>query len=478
MVRRAIGGAAFLVLATAGGASAAFLAAGSSAPSASSTSAPAQTAPTGPVTTVTTSAASTTLVVTGHGYGHGVGMGQWGAYGYALHGWSAADIISHYYPGTTIERDPPVKVRVLLADQAPSVSVGSIAPWRVVDAAGKRLTLPAGTRDLRPRARLRGKKLAFPLTVKPGKAPLEAGVTSYHGNMIVVSNGTTLELVNVVSLESYLDGVVASEVPSSWPPAALEAQAIAARSYAVAQIQSGLTKGPFDLYSDSRSQVYGGIAAETPAANAAVAATTGEIVLYDGKVATTYFSASSGGETMSSADANGVPVPYLVSVPDPYDTLSPYHDWGPLLLSATGAGKVFGLKGALADVTIVTDSSGRVASATIVGTAGRVTLSGPQVQDDLGLRSTWFEFGLLELTPPRGPIAAGAAVTLFGIVHGLSGATLETRGADGVWSTVTRVEPDADGVFSAQVSPRRTTLYRVAAENVRGGQIEVRVRQA
>ena len=147
-------------------------------------------------------------------------------------------------------------------------------------------------------------------------------------------------------------------MPSTWPNAALEAQAIAARSYALAQIRSVPAASPFDLYADSRSQVYGGINAETPAVTKAVTATRNLVVLFHGKVATTYFSASSGGETMSAAEATGTPVPYLVAVPDPYDTLSPYHDWGPVLLSAADAAKALGLHGGLDDLVSDTRPDG------------------------------------------------------------------------------------------------------------------------
>ena len=156
-------------------------------------------------------------------------------------------------------------------------------------------------------------------------------------------------------------------MPSTWPEAALEAQAIAARSYALAQIRSVPAASPFDLYADTRSQVYGGIDAETPAVDeGGDGDRRNRVVLYHGKVATTYFSASSGGETMSAAEATGTPVPYLVSVPDPYDTLSPYHDWGPVLLSAADAAKALGLHGGLDDLVTTLDPTGRVASATTV----------------------------------------------------------------------------------------------------------------
>jgi stage II sporulation protein D len=143
--------------------------------------------------------------------------------------------------------------------------------------------------------------------------------------------GQYLRVVNVVALESYLQGVVAGEVPYSWPAEVLKAQAVAARSYALANLVEGK---PFDLYSDVRSQVYLGVAGEKPSTNEAVADTAAEVVLYGGKVATTYYFSTSGGKTASALDVFGFDVPYLKSRPDPWDKASPHHRWGPVLLGA------------------------------------------------------------------------------------------------------------------------------------------------
>ncbi|HLK44988.1 MAG TPA: SpoIID/LytB domain-containing protein, partial [Acidimicrobiales bacterium] len=189
----------------------------------------------GPTTTttptVTTSSAPTTLVVTGHGFGHGVGMGQWGAYGYALHGWSYAQILAHYYPGTTIGLDPPVTVRVLLAAGTSSLALASASPWRLVDGAGQTLALPPGRLVVPASLKLAGRTFTAPLTFQPGSTPLQVGGSAYGGTIVVISDGKRLQVVNHVGLEPYLDGVVGCEMPGSWPSAALEAQAIAARSY-------------------------------------------------------------------------------------------------------------------------------------------------------------------------------------------------------------------------------------------------------
>ncbi len=332
-----------------------------------------------------------TLAITGHGWGHGVGMSQWGAYGYALHGWDAAQILLHYYPGTELGTHPGTLARVLLVDGAASAALGSAAPWRVVDAAGTKLKLPAGDLRLPASLKLQGKPLVSPLTFRPGKARVEVDGRPYRGSLTVISDGTKLEVVNVVRLESYLEGVVGEEVSPTWPAAALEAQAIAARSYALSQLARADAASPFDLYADGRSQVYGGIDAESPAITDAVTATARRVVLYDGAVATTYFSSSSGGLTAASDDTIGFPVPYLVSVPDPWDTYSPYHDWGPIVMSTRAAAKELGLRGPLVDLELESAPDGRVISATATTAEKTVTLTGAQLRDALGLRSSWFQ---------------------------------------------------------------------------------------
>ncbi len=187
--------------------------------------------------------------------------------------------------------------------------------------------------------------------------PISVDGAPYRGKLTVSATGKLVQVIDVVGLEQYLKAVVPSEVPSNWPPEALKAQAVAARSYALANLAKGR---PFDLYSDTRSQVYGGIDAESAATNAAVAATRGQVVLYNGTVADTLFFSTSGGRTASALEATGTAVPYLVSVPDPYDTLSPYHDWGPVLMDAAKAAKELKLSAPISDVELQNGPSGRV----------------------------------------------------------------------------------------------------------------------
>ena len=224
-------------------------------------------------------------------------------------------------------------MRVLLAEGRRAVTISSTLPFVATDATGATFKLPKGALTLRADLKLPSESgpvsALQPLVLRPAKkGVLGLDGRLYRGKLEVVPQGEFLRVVNVAALESYLQGVVAGEVPYTWPAEALKAQAVAARSYALASLVKGK---PFDLYSDPRSQVYLGVAGEKASTTQAVTATAGEVVLYGGKVATTYYFSTSGGKTASAADVFGFDVPYLVSRPDPWDKLSPYHRWGPVL---------------------------------------------------------------------------------------------------------------------------------------------------
>lgn len=422
-------------------------------------------------TTVTT-AATSVLAISGHGYGHGLGLSQWGAYGYALHGWTYERILAHYYSGTTIGPSTVSKVRVLLA-QGKSATIGSLGPWSVTDATGTRVTLGPSSLKLGPAlaaAPLAG--LTPPLTFS-GSQPLSVGSGTYRGKLVVSREGASLDVVDLVSLEQYLRGVVPAEMPSNWPAAALEAQAVAARSYALANRTAGR---PFDLYADSRSQVYGGVAAEAPATTAAVEATKGQVVLYAGKVADTLFFSTSGGETASSLDSTGVAIPYLISVPDPYDTLSPYHDWGPELFDATKVAQSLQLQAPIDGLDTIDNASGRVQTLQVTSANDSVvTLTGNEARAALDLPSTWFTPSLLELKPASGRMTYGGAVSLTGLLLGTSGVVLEARPAGRAWAAAGTLDPGPDGRFSDIVKPRSSTSYRLAWGSVRAGLVKITV---
>jgi stage II sporulation protein D len=418
----------------------------------------------------------TTFAISGHGWGHGVGMAQWGAYGYALHGFTYDMILAHYYPGAQLGPTPPQLVRVLVGASLRTVTVGSDSPFRVKDSSAVVHRLEPGSYTLGPGLKIQGNRLPGPMTFLPGATPLRLA-HPYRGSLIVTADATgkTMHVVDRLSLENYTRGVVSQEVPMDWPAAALEAQAVAVRSYALAHRAAG---PDFDVYADGRSQVYGGVEAETPSTDAAVLATKGEVLLYDGKVADTFFSSSSGGRTaaLTQVFPNETPVPYLVSVPDPYDTLSPYHNWGPVPIGAAFASRQLGVVGVTA--LQPQPATGRASVVLVTGATGQVPLPASFVRIQLGLRSTWWSgVGVLTLARPAGVAAPGASIQLTGVVTGVAGpVTLEQRTPDTPdWLTGPAMTLAADGSFSVSVVPQGTTLYRLAAAKLKGAVLRVPV---
>jgi stage II sporulation protein D len=427
----------------------------------------------GSAETTTVSTAPSVLVVTGHGWGHGLGMSQWGAYGYARHGFAYNRILAHYYPKTTLAHAAGRTLRVLVA-QGKSVTLGATGGWSAIDATGTRVPLDPGTVDLGPALTLASHPELSPPFSFTSPAPLTVDGKAYRGKLVVSSDGKLVSVIDYVGLEPYLKGVVPAEMPSDWPAAALAAQAVAARSYALANL---VKAGPFDLYGDSRSQVYGGVAVEADATDAAVDATSGMVLQYDGKVADTLFHSSSGGRTASALEATGVAVPYLVSVADPYDALSPVHDWGPLLLDAAKVQKELKLQAPIAGLTATAGASGRVRSLQVAtDDDASASFTGNQVRFALGLRSTWFQPAFLSLRAGVRTVAYGKAATLVGTADGATGVTLEAKPSSAVsWAPAGAPVPSPDGTFSLSVKPRLATSYRLAYGSVRVGLATVSV---
>jgi stage II sporulation protein D len=222
-----------------------------------------------------------------------------------------------------------------------------------------------------------------------------AGLGTYRGALEVVpteSEAGSLNVVDAVALEQYVKGVIANESPPSWPQAELRAQAVESRSFA---LTAGGVGNGFDLYDDTRSQVYDGLSSETAATDEAANATRGQVVTYGGKVAETFFSACSGGYTESVQNVFGGPaVPYLQGVPDPYDYLCPLHDWtlrfsGPEISAKLGGE----LDGRLKQVVVTKrGASPRIVTAKLIGTGGASAVSGEQLEVALGGYSTWMSF--------------------------------------------------------------------------------------
>jgi hypothetical protein len=200
------------------------------------------------------------------------------------------------------------------------------------------------------------------------------------------------------------------------------------------------------------------------------------VLTYRGQPAVTYFFASSGGRTAAIQDGfpGSRPVPYLVSVRDPYDTVSPYHDWGPYVYSAAGLADRLGLSGKLLDARVVRNRSRGVASVTLTTSAGQRTFSGNDMRRVLGLRSTWFSIGVLSLARPSKPLVYGVASELTGIARAVRGARIERR-SGGSWELVVPVRSRADGTFGVTVRAKVPGSYRVANAKAASGAVRIRV---
>src|SRR5438876_62675 len=148
--------------------------------------------------------AGTVFLIDGRGWGHGVGMSQWGAEGYARHGASYRQILAHYYAGTRLEAWNPRPVRVLLGQNFDLVRIGSTAPFLVRDARGRALHLPARAVVVDRRFRLRHKHLRPPLRFEAGAQPLTFDLQPYRGDVVVKKLPGGLMAVNVLPLDRYL----------------------------------------------------------------------------------------------------------------------------------------------------------------------------------------------------------------------------------------------------------------------------------
>ncbi|HET7174319.1 MAG TPA: SpoIID/LytB domain-containing protein [Nocardioidaceae bacterium] len=369
-----------------------------------------------------------TWTVHGHGYGHGHGMSQYGAQGAAEQGLTSQQILSFYYPHTTpattggyirvwITENSADNVEVLPAKglQVTDLTDGttwalptsaSINRWRLLRARNH-LTLtvvqyhtPSGwhawtSSDGRRTFADGGQfRAGGPLTVVLGGQQVR-----YSGAIRLVPTypgSTDRYTVNSLGLDNYVRGVVAREMPSYWDAAALQAQAVAARTYAAWE-RGQSPNAPYQICDTSACQVYGGASAQTTATNAAVAATAHQIRTYGGRPAFTQFASSSGGWTAYGGE------PYLPAQPDPYDGWSgnPVHDWTVKLDTTVLQTAYSGSVGQLVDIRVTQRDGhgqwgGRVETVVLDGTKGTVTMSGDDFRAFYGLRSDWFA---MEPTP-------------------------------------------------------------------------------
>ncbi len=419
------------------------------APAAGLTTGPAgaQEAPTYQAT-----AMPSTLAVSGHGWGHGRGMGQYGAFGYATGRsggpWAYSTILQHFYGNTEVGHinDNPLMAVLLRARAGQAMVVYRETGLQVSGIEGAptavRVTLrPDGQFDVQTGTGCLDTttnppvQVAAPVRVDPapdtGDKALrlcngDGSATAYRGALAAIrasARNLGQEVVNVVNMDDYMRGVVPRESPASWGDAdggkgmdALRAQAVAARSYAAAgDTRWGNLHSTFGARAttcdDIYCQVYGGLATIStsgavtlrtdPRTDQAVADTAGEVRMRTGAIARTEFSSSTGGWTA------GGTFPAVVDDGDAV-AANPNHAWGTSVARST-IESAYGL-GTLTGVQVLTrnglgDMGGRVTKIRLTGTARTVEVTGNDLRSKLGLKSDWYD-----ITAPPPPAVTPRAI--------------------------------------------------------------------
>jgi stage II sporulation protein D len=379
-----------------------------------------------------------TVTLSGHGWGHGHGMSQWGAYGAALKGRTWPQIVDFYYPNTVRTQigNPLIRVSatgalgrtaVVKAESGLRATFGpqeanALAlplleypvPNQIVRYAVTRAPLVSGvktaallrykladgtwkTYKTEPSGRINLSRV--PVSTDPTSNQLHVYDTSgtvltyraaLRATLIGSAGQEVLTPIMALPMESYLRGVVPSESISSWPLAALAAQAVAARSYAKYAIDHPRGPGYYDTCDTTACQVFKGLATEPTSTNTAITASAGVALYYGGAAAFTEFGSSNGGW---SADGGR---PYLIAQFDPYDVpaTDPVHTWQasvPVSSIETRWPSI----GSYRQLRIISRDGhgqwgGRVLQASVEGSTGSVAVTGAEIRKALGLKSEWF----------------------------------------------------------------------------------------
>lgn len=417
------------------------------------------------------------FAIEGHGWGHGRGMSQWGSQGAASLGRTADEITSFYYPGTTKTVLAPAPIRVLLSgDDGKDLVVHPAGGLTVTDlATGTRQTLPSGPTRWRVTVDSAGLHVQSLTGTTWSPYALGGGTThggpirfggptfvrvdyangtsrDYRGVVQAVKTGTTaLSSVVVLPLEDYLLGVVPRESPSSWRPAALQAQAIAARSYSANKRARVNGAGHWDICDTTACQVFGGSRLYTasgttelePASTTeAIRATAGVVRSYGGTPIFAEFSSSNGGWSTAGD------FPYLKAQRDDWDGVvqNTVHSWK-ASLRATDLERRFPTLGTLKRIRVTArdgngEWGGRVRTVVLEGVSGTgaptsVTTTGAGVYNARpwpgssdGLKSSWWRIVVAETgSRVTAQSAAPSLVRPPGASTGSLTATLENTGA-------------------------------------------------
>lgn len=424
-----------------------------------------QTAPAIPLPTAdisTEPAALTSLTLTGHGSGHGRGMGQWGAYGYALQGWTYQQILAHFYGNATLSSVPAAGAKALISVRlfgqdgkdltvtsgaifvaggvrfAPGTSArihlqadGSMLLYRLAGACTGTVTALGRSASglIQTTSAAPGDDLTRMLTV------CGTDRRTYRGMLTMVGDRGAARTVNTVYLHDYLVGVVPRESYASWGDGgagkganALRAQAVAARTYALAEHRYSYA----DTCDDTHCQMYSGAGLngtliEDRRTNDAVTVTDGQALLVAGKFAYAEFGTSSGGYTAGGQ---------FPAVPDAGDAVAgnPYHNWT-RTANPSSLGPAHGV-GTLTGIQVLTRDGrgadgGRVLTVRLTGTGGTATVTGDDVRRALSLPSNWFVVHSATSTGTLRAVASDTGRPVPGVRYGLYARCTGTRLSQG-----------------------------------------------
>lgn len=313
-------------------------------------------------------------------------------------------------PATTRVENVP-NVRVLLGSRSSDATVTSTANMVVLNSGNGQVSTISANRGTTIGVRggkiaINGKAIDTVVTLKPtnSNAPFLFEGKGYRGGLTLRANNGKMMVINSVPLEDYLYGVVPQEVVPSWPAAALEAQAVAARTYALHTMEENKGK-LYDVSTTTDHQVYNGVSGETQATTNAVNKTKGMVMLYNQRPINALFHSDGGGYTEDSVNVWGSDVPYLKGVKD-FSTGTSTSNWtvttsrqaleSKLNAASKGVGKLKSIQltplGKPGQQTSDRGVSGRIKSATFIGTSGKTTVDGDSLRSILGLKSTLFDF--------------------------------------------------------------------------------------
>ena len=359
--------------------------------------------------------------VTGSGFGHGVGLSQMGARGLALEGKSAPEILNYFFPGTTLSNDIPlgdIKVNIAHATTYVTLSnsTGNITLNRpdgttaTTIAVGSTLKFAAITKVISPTvATPKQKSIVIPalsgwnvtwdtgsvVTVNNGGASTKLS----YGQVNLKSVANKIELTTTMRLnDQYVYGI--SEMSSSWPDAAMQSQAIASRTYGLSRMGSIRKECDCNIYNTKFDQNYVGFSKESEAKygalwKAAVDATSGQVLTYQGRAINVYFSSSTGGTTQKAADVWGTDFPYLTNVPDPWSldvVLNPAYAHWLRVISQKDMAKAFGLPDVVSvriDSRTVSNSALSLTATSSMGTTAQLLVG--VFKTKLLIPASWFD---------------------------------------------------------------------------------------